>query len=1444
MNYFEIAIRRPIATIMFFAALVLLGMVSVKKLPLQLLPDISPPYGAAYCWTRQTMSAEELERRIIRPIEGEIAQLPNVKNIRVHSHRRGAFFPIEFEFGTNVKYRIVELQERLQTVLYADFDRRSVRVNAFPFETSWVNKEFMDLHLKGPRYDPNLEYIDTEKIRQRLNDIDGVAEADIWGGNDRAVDVNIFQDKLQEFGIPFWQVINTVQTYANEPVFLGDIKEHGMEMFVRLDGQFRDESEISDVTIKEDGNINVRHLGVVQENSEPRRYLRRVDGQPAVGLDMEKEAQINPIELSNRAHKVIAAINEDLPEGYALQVEWEAADEILEFLETLSRLALMGVVLSMLVLYFFIRNIRMALLVCIVIPICIITTFNAMYFSGMSINIISLLGLAVGVGCLIDSSIVVLENIFRHHENGKDGITASLIGTTEVGRAVFALTLTNVVVFLPIVFIDGEIRLMFTEGALAIIYPMVISMLVALSLVPMATSRLMMMLDRTFGKPIGLKPTPSPGGTAPQGALGFAAQSPSPFGWVQTLLSFDMATLRRYYTGVLKGCLRHRVRFLIAIALVIAYTAIYTTGSINRDVLETPQDNNHIPLHLYLPEGTKQSYTLGVVEKVEDMLIREVPEKKSIHAWVRDDYAEFRIELVPVSERERNEYNIKEDLRPLMESFADAELTFNYTRARGEEAQPPMDTGRGGSIEIRGPEYEQLNVLAEAFGELLAQLPDIRDVSLEAEPGAMEARFTLDRDSAALLQITPSLVAQSIQVAQREADFAAIQMKKGDSEIDILFNQIPNVKEFEEQQKEKEDVDGIRFEELQEVPIYSPALGATVQLQDLGRLESRRGMGSFQRENRERITRIRFETAPNSNYSEIENNVKQLIAAYPAPAGYRLSIEGKSRRIDEGIEALKTIGLLAIILVYMCIASLFESFSQPLVILLAVPLAIVGIVWGFIITGNSFTELAGLGMVFLVGMLPNSAILLVHYSTYLRREKHFSRTRAVVKSGSTRLRPIMMTVLTTCLGLLPMAFSWKGDEEWVPFAICVISGLVSSTILTLIIVPGFYFIIEDIAKFVVAVVKYAASWRWVFVFWSKKSRLKKKQEFTAYRQKPPRDEPLQVEIEYLTRVYTPGFLERFTQSLRAYLQTFRPPQQSLGFLPQPPVEQPTTKSRAKALDGVSLTIGAGLFGLLGPNGAGKSTLLRLLAGVDQASRGYLSICGYNMKTEARKAQKFIGYLPQDFGVYGPMTAYQYLDYFGLLKGMRNGKERRAAIMRSLEQVNLLDQQNVPVGQFSGGMMRRIGLAQILMDPPKVLIVDEPTAGLDPMERVRFRNLLAQLAQDRVVVLSTHIVEDIAHSCKRLALLNDGKLKYTGSTEEMIRSVDGKVWEVSATDTNKWRSLRKQFTVAGQHHTANGVLVRIIAEDAPGPEAKPVDPTLEDAYLYYTRETGETVSASY
>ncbi|MBD3265689.1 ATP-binding cassette domain-containing protein, partial [bacterium] len=617
--------------------------------------------------------------------------------------------------------------------------------------------------------------------------------------------------------------------------------------------------------------------------------------------------------------------------------------------------------------------------------------------------------------------------------------------------------------------------------------------------------------------------------------------------------------------------------------------------------------------------------------------------------------------------------------------------------------------------------------------------------------------------------------------------------------------------------------------------VFSPLLNSTVTLDELGTFDVQRGLGSVQRENRERISKIIFNTAPNAKFTEVENQIRAVIDNYPIPAGYRLSLGGRSKRVNEQLDAFKIIMWLSAILVYMCIAALFESYTLPLVIMLAIPLAIVGVVWAYIFTGTQFDELAILGCAFLVGILPNSSILLVHFAGYLRREKQYPRQRAIMVSGYTRLRPIFMTVSTTILGLLPMAIKWQGDDEWVPFAVTVIGGLISSTVLTLLIVPGFYFIIEDIAGLFTRLFRYIASWRWVFIFWSAKQRRRVKQEVTAYRQKPPREEPLRVEIDHLTRIYAPNMQDRVGSKWNKIWQSLKP-NPSMGFVPSPMAPRApsiSTQSRKKALDMISITMEQGLFGLLGPNGAGKTTLLRLIAGIDQPTRGYLSICGYDMKTEAKHARKQIGYLPQTFGVYSHMSARQYLDYFALLKGMKNRKQRQYAIDRALDMVNLQNKKTIPVGQFSGGMMRRIGLAQIFVQPPKVLIVDEPTVGLDPMERVRFRNLLSQLSQDRIVILSTHIVEDVAHSCKQLAIMDEGTIRTVGSPDNLIAGVQGKVWEILVPNQNEWRDYRHRYHVVSQSQTIRGLQMRIVAETPPMQEAKNVEPTLEDAYLYYT-----------
>ena len=672
-------------------------------------------------------------------------------------------------------------------------------------------------------------------------------------------------------------------------------------------------------------------------------------------------------------------------------------------------------------------------------------------------------------------------------------------------------------------------------------------------------------------------------------------------------------------------------------------------------------------------------------------------------------------------------------------------------------------------------------------------------------------------------------------------------MKRDDEEIDIVFQQV--TEERPEGQKVVDYEEGLKLAEMRRIPIFSPTLRATVPLENLGSFEMVRRSGHMFRMNQQRIVRVIYSLAPNAKQQDVEAAVRQICENYPLPAGFSFELGGFSQNWEELLDAFRQILWLALILVYMLMAALFESFYQPFVILFTIVLAFVPIIWGLILTDTQFSEMAVFGIVFLIGLLPNSGILLVNFASAMRREKKFPRSRAVFLASAYRLRPILMTVGTTALGLAPMAIRTRGnDGEWIPFAIVVISGLMGSTVLTLLLIPGLYFIFEDVWKLFGRGIHYVHSLRWILVFWSTKRRAAFRERATAYRRQAPREEPLRIETWNLTRIYSRPFLLRVEEAVIRRFRILFPgrlaPVGLVAGTPLPalrPTEVDTdeaetlsagTVRREKALAGVHLDIERGLFGLLGPNGAGKTTLIRLLVGIDQPTRGTCKVCGYDIVREGAKVRSSIGYLPQDFGVYGDRTARDYLRHFALLKGMRTKRERDQAVEHALEMVNLTEHADTSVGGFSGGMMRRIGLAQIFLKPPKVLVVDEPTAGLDPLERLRFRNLLTQLAADRVVVLSTHIVEDVAHSCRRLAVLQNGTITYHGEQEGLLDTARGHVVEIETTD-EEWADARALGEVTTMQRMAGGLRLRLVCADDPPPGSRPVEPTLEDAYVYHT-----------
>ena len=1443
MQISRIAINRPVTTVMIFFSVLLLGMVSLDRLPVQFIPDMSMPGMGCFVRYARTLGTEEMERQIVKPIEAEIAQMAGVKDMWVHGHRgSSAFFRIQFDFGTNAKFRVIELQERLDRFKNT-FPKGALMIHAFPFDSSWDNQNFMGIAVQGPRHDPYLQGINVDKVVQKLQDIDGVAEADSWGGHREVIEVAVHEDRMQEFNQPLYSLTNTVRSYAADPIFVGEIEELGQRHFVRVDGQFKDAQELSDVILNPDGAVYLRHMAQVNEVLLSRGRLSRVNGKPSVTYRLNKESDVNPLELSKRVRAAMTKIEDVyLPPGYSLTTYWDDSEIIRKLIAELTRLAGIGIILAMMVLHAFVRSFRMTLLVCVVIPISIIATFNLMYFSDMSINLLTLVGLAIGVGSLLDNSIVVLENIARHRQRGMEAKDAAARGASEVTRPIVALTLTSIIVFLPIVFLKGELQIVFREGALAVIYPLLVSVAVALLLVPMAATYLYHHTDRL--KKRRREDGETNAATLDRGGAGGSWQLSTGLEFVRTRASFR--NFRAAYLRVLKGCLRHRVRLLFAVAAVILYTWFYTMADVNRGSrVRQPEDNDYFSVFVFPPEGSRLEFTAGIVSRVEDLLEAKVPERDIIRSHIDDDDAYIGVRLVSASERDRELPEIKESLRQDFENIAEAEVAFEYTRQRGESTSVIDESGRG-SIELKGPDQNSLMQIIDLLRPLIEQIDGVRDVFSDLERGPLELQFHLDRDAANLLQVNPQSLGWQLAAAQSQGDLSQIRMKRDDEDIDIVFQQVTEERDPLNLVIERNE--GLGLSEMRRIPIFSPTLMDTVPLENLGSFQMVRQPYRINRQNQQRFARLFYSLAPNAKFGEIEAQVKAICDNYPLPAGFAFGYGGRSKEFDEIVKSLQTMALLALILVYMLMASLFESFYQPFIILFTIILALVPIIWGLILTGTEFGEMAVFGAIFLIGLLPNSGILLVNFASAMRRDKTFTRSRAVFLACSYRLRPILMTVGTTVLGLLPIAIRTSGSEaQWVPFAVVVISGLLGSTILTLLLIPGFYFIFEDLWKLVGRGVKYILSLRWVFVFWSGRVRAGFRERVTAYRHREPREEPLKVQTWNLTRIYAPPVLLRVQARLQSVGRLLWIPRPApVGLIAGPPISvnandaKPNdagSPKRAKAIAGVNLEIERGVFGLLGPNGAGKTTLIRILVGIDQPTRGTTHICGYDMVHEGAKAQHLVGYLPQDFGVYGNRTARDYLRHYALLKGYKSRRERDAAVDRALEMVNLSDVADVKVGGFSGGMTRRIGLAEIFLRPPKVLVVDEPTAGLDPLERLRFRNLLTQLAADRIVVLSTHIVEDVEHTCRNLAILEEGIVTYCGSRDDLVERAAGRVCELDV-DDRTWSEARTMGEVTAMARTATGLKLRLVTPGPPPHGGRPVTPNLEDAYVYHTVVTGK------
>jgi len=1021
MNLPRFSVRRPVLTTMFTLIVMVLGGVSLSRLKIDLLPNVELPtltIRTGY----EGASPEVMERLVTQIIEEIVATVPGVEELTSTSAEGSSNVRVSFAWGTDIDTAALEVQSRLEEEmdeLPQDVVRPRVSkfdIASFPVVILGVSSDLDPVELT--------ELIE-DQVRYRFARIPGVAQVDPWGGYNREVRIELYPDRIKALALPLDLVLQAIRN-ANLDLPAGEIEQGQYEVTLRAPAEFTDLEQVRGtvVAIREGAPVTLGQIADVLDTHERLTRLVRVNGKPGLRMGIRKQADANTVEVSRAVLAEIDEINRDFPQLVVIPVI-NQGNFIERSIANVARSVLYGGALSVIVLLLFLRNLRSTLIISAAIPISIVATFALIYFGGLTLNLMTLGGLALGVGMMVDSSIVVLENIFRRcEEEGEDAATAAVRGAAEVGPAIVASTITTLVIFLPLIFVRGVSGVLFKELAYVIVFSLSCSLLVSLSIVPMLSSRL-----------IALRRA----GATRRGAVGAAMVASGRI----------VGGLQSAYGELLEVALRRRF-ITIGLAAVLLGASFGLLPLIGTEFLP-PSDEGEVRVTGEMEIGTRLDLLDRQVRQMEEIVYPTVPEavgsvvSVGSAGWRPDSGAEgdIRLSLTPAAQRGRSNADIADELRTRLEG----RIAGMTVRTRAPEGQMLLDRIVGGdeglTVEIRGYELETLDALARNVSEAIADVPGITDVELSRKSGIPQEELRVDRDKAADLGLTVRQVAEALETAiagRRAGEFRA-----GGNSYRILVR--------------LKDAELLSLDEILDLTLRAPG-GEDVALRNLVTSEFGRGPVLIDRKDQQRIVSVQANVA-NRDLGSIAADVNERLARIPRPLGYDLFVAGNYEEQQEAFDELIISMILAIALVYMVLASQYESLRDPLVVMLSVPVAAIGVLLILFLTRTTLNVQSYIGCIMLGGIVVNNAILLVDQAGQLRRANGTATHEAITEAGRRRLRPILMTTLTTILGLLPLALGiGEGADAQAPLARAVIGGLTGSTLITLVLIPAVYTIMH------------------------------------------------------------------------------------------------------------------------------------------------------------------------------------------------------------------------------------------------------------------------------------------------------------------------------------------------------------------------------------------------
>jgi HAE1 family hydrophobic/amphiphilic exporter-1 len=1017
MNLPSFSVKRPIFTTMVTLILVLLGSVSLSRLQIDMLPDIELP-TLTISTEYEGASPEVMERLVTQTLEEIVATVPGVEQITSTSSEGNSRVRVSFVWGTQIDMAAIDVQSKLEheiDELPEDVVRPQIRkfdIASFPVVILGVSSSLDPVELT--------ELIENQ-IRYRFARIPGVAQVDVFGGFNREVRIELDPDRIKAVGLPLDRVLDAIGD-SNLDLPAGKIEQGRYEVTLRAPAEFINLDQIRDTVIaqRDGAAITLGQIAEVKDTYEKLTRLVRVNGDRGLRIGIRKQASANTVEVSKRVLAEIDAVNQAFPQVHIVPVI-NQGNFIERSIANVARSVLYGGGLAIVVLLFFLRNIRSTLVISLSIPISIVTTFALIYFGGFTLNLMTLGGLALGVGMMVDSSIVVLENIFRRRsELGEAPEKASVEGAREVGTAIIASTITTLVIFLPLIFVRGVSAILFRELAYVIIFSLICSLMVALSLVPMLASRLLTSGQQRLKKPASI-------------ANRWAAAANSVF-----------VRLENAYLDLLRRVLDHRLITVLAAAAVLG-ASLLLLPLIGTEFLP-PSDEGEVRVTGKMEIGTRLDLVDRQTRIMEQIIQPAVPETGSSvvsvgsTGWRPDagSEGEIRLSLLPAAERKRSNLAIAQDLRHRL----DGKIPGMEIRVRAPQGQFLLERLLGGdeglTIEIRGHELATLDALAASAAKAIGDLPGITDVQTSLQAGIPQQEIRVNRDKVSDLGLSVRNVTELLQTAV--AGSKAGEYRTGGNSYRILL--------------QLKDAEKRSLDEILNLTLTT-ASGEKVALRNVVASESSRGPILIDRKDQQRRVTVSANVA-GRDLGSVALDAQALLDQIPRPVGYDLTVAGSFEEQQKAFRELVISLVLALVLVYMVLACQYESLRDPLVVMFSVPLAAVGVLLTLFITKTTLNIQSYIGCIMLGGIVVNNAILLVDQAGRLIEDGMHTRD-ALIEAGRRRLRPILMTTLTTILGLMPLALGvGEGSEAQAPLARAVVGGLTGSTLITLVLIPAVY----------------------------------------------------------------------------------------------------------------------------------------------------------------------------------------------------------------------------------------------------------------------------------------------------------------------------------------------------------------------------------------------------